>query len=83
MWLGKKFVALTETVTMLLVMKDKEGHSIKSTHEEEKAYLEYSKGKTLGDSNNNDNVSSTSNISSKVEEKLEIPTYDSQLNDEN
>jgi len=47
MWLGKKFVALTETVEMLLVMKDKEGHSIKSKHEEEKAYLEYSKGKTL------------------------------------
>jgi hypothetical protein len=46
--LVQNIVALTKMVTLLLVMKSKEGH-----FEEDNANLKYSKGKKLGDTSKN------------------------------
>jgi hypothetical protein len=80
--LEQGIATLTELVSQLLVMKGKEAHSAETEHEEHKAGSEGPKGEMLGNSGNDDNFSSSSNIPFKVETKLEIPMFDGQTNAE-
>jgi len=63
-------------------MKGKEEHSIDTEHEEQNFCLESSKGDMLGNSGNDNNISSTSSVPFKVEVNLEIPIFNGQTNDE-
>jgi hypothetical protein len=64
-------------VTQLLVKKDREANLTKTEHEEDKAHQEEPMYNDLG---KNHSFSSSSHIPFKVEEKLEIPMYDGQIN---
>jgi hypothetical protein len=61
-------------------MKGKEAHSTETEHEEHKAGPEGSKGEMLGNSGNDNNISSSSSVPFKVEAKLEIPMFNGQTN---
>ena len=72
-------VALIETLT-LPIKNDKKGHLTWIKREEDKVNLEDFKNENLGNSCNDNSLPSYSNIPFKIESKLEIPTYDSQVN---
>jgi hypothetical protein len=70
--LEQSIATLTELVTQFLVMKGKEAHSTETEHEEHNSGPESSKGETLGNSGNDNNISSSSSVPFKVEAKLEM-----------
>jgi hypothetical protein len=75
--LEKSIATLTELVMQLLVKKDREANSIETEHEEDKAHRE---DPMYNDSCKNHVFFFIFHIPFKVEEKLEIPMYDGQIN---
>jgi len=63
-----------------MVMKVKKGQSTETTSKEEKVDLGDSKGQNIEYWYDNISLYSSSNIPFMVEAKLEIPTYDGQVN---
>ena len=61
-------------------MKGKEEHSRGTDHEEHNSNPESCKGEMIGNSSNDNNISSSSSVPYKVEAKIEIPMFNEKNN---